>query len=769
MKKLLLLLLFLLAYGLKAQIVNIPDSSFKESLLSLNTIAKDQNGNIISLDANNDSEIQVSEAEAVWDLMANHTGESVVGLEAFINLRKLYFGYASNNVSFTMLSNLEELTLDIVTGMQSLDISNLIHLKKLYITYSDVLTTINWNGSNNLEVISILAFVEHPDFTQLQNLKKFWCFGNVKYLDFTNNHNLEEFYYEMFSVPGAPVEIKGFAGKQHLNSFELVLPYWIPSFPPFPEYADLPLIDLSGCPSLTKLFLDIGSTTGPRYINLKNGVTDYAYFNVNLHPTEASPVSVCIDEVNQDFFLQNGLNNTNILLNSYCSPGPGDKINTISGTVTYAGNSGECGVSTEFANFARVAVSNASNESMTFVNLSGNYNLYVEEGNFTLAPQLENSTLFTVTPTSATVSFADVNNNIATQNFCITPNGNHPDVEVVVVPLGVAQPGFDAYYKIIYKNKGNQNLSGAVNFTYDDAVLDYVSAAPAYASSSTGQLGWNYSNLLPFESRSIEVMLNVNGPMETPPVNIGDNLNYTVAVTPTAGDETPVDNTFSFNQEVVGSFDPNDITCLQGETVHPDKIGQYLHYNINFENTGTAPATFIVVKDVIDAQKFDISSLQVLNASHNVETRVTGNKVEFIFDDINLGAQGKGNIAFKIKTKPTVAVNSTVTQKADIFFDYNWPITTNDANTTFTVLSRGDFAVDNTVKVYPNPAKNIVIIEAGTEIKSVQLYDVQGRLLQSLSAEGTGTVIDISSKPAGIYLMKINTEKGAKVEKVIKE
>ena len=99
-------------------------------------------------------------------------------------------------------------------------------------------------------------------------------------------------------------------------------------------------------------------------------------------------------------------------------------------------------------------------------------------------------------------------------------------------------------------------------------------------------MSWDFANLLPFESRSINVIMQINAPTDTNPVNIGDVLQFTSSIMPMAGDESTVDNLFQLNQTVVGSFDPNDITCIEGEVVAPSYIGEYLHYVINFENTG---------------------------------------------------------------------------------------------------------------------------------------------------------------------------------------
>ncbi|TRW24598.1 T9SS type A sorting domain-containing protein, partial [Flavobacterium zepuense] len=257
-------------------------------------------------------------------------------------------------------------------------------------------------------------------------------------------------------------------------------------------------------------------------------------------------------------------------------------------------------------------------------------------------------------------------------------------------------------------------------------------------------------------------------PMETPAIQNGDVIYYNVSIDGGATDETPNDNFFVFQQIVNGSFDPNDITCLEGSVVSPEMIGEYLHYTINFENTGDAAATFIVVKDVIDEAKFDVSSLQVLNASHNVEVRVTGNKVEFIFDDINLGATQKGNVIFKIKSLNSLQVNDEVMNKADIFFDYNFPITTNEATTAFQVLGVKDLAKDASVSIYPNPSNSIVNIKADGSIKSYELYDLQGRVLQTSIVNSTAAILDISARAKGIYFVKVVTEKGVSVQKIAK-
>jgi hypothetical protein len=158
-----------------------------------------------------------------------------------------------------------------------------------------------------------------------------------------------------------------------------------------------------------------------------------------------------------------------------------------------------------------------------------------------------------------------------------------------------------------------------------------------------------------------------------------------------------------------------------------------------------------------------------MNSSNPVDARITGNIVEFIFKNMNLGIGGHGHILLKIKTQSTLVTGDAVAKRADIFFDYNAPVDTGLTNTIFQNLSNTVFEKDNTVRVYPNPTSSKITIHSDFAIESIQLYDVQGRIIETRLLNANQFVIDISEKPKGIYFLKIQTEKGSKVEKLIKK
>ncbi len=680
---------------------------------------------------------------------------SLLHLNDCLNLRELITTNTTvGPLNITGLTNLKKLKCE-NGGISSITgIETALALEAIYVD-ENPLSSLHLAGLPALKIVSAqMCSISSPiDLSASTLLQKVYLGSNqiLSILLPAENLHLTQFFADTNSYPSLDL---GYAPVLSLLDISATA---------------LSFLDLSGCTSSQLSSIQFGVNAAvPAYINLKNGRQD----TINVSDWGGNPIiTFCTDEGEDNYILQNiatfGLADSSLNVNTYCSETPGGNYNTVNGVVSYNPDGNGCSNSNP-VNFARLNLAGTGSSASVLTATNGAYSLFAPQaGTYTITPIVDTN-LFTVTPQSATISFADNNNNTSVQDFCVSPNGSHPDVEIIMSPLYIAQPGFDATYFITYKNKGNQILSGDVVLSYDDNVMDFVNSSVAPTTSATGSLLFNYANLQPFESRVIAVTLNMNGPMEVPALNNGDHLNFTASITPTTGEETPGDNTFVLEQTLAGSFDPNDITCLEGDTEHPDNIGKFLHYNINFENTGTAPATFIVVKDMIDTAKFDIASLQLINASHNVQTRINGNKVEFYFDAINLGPNQKGNVLFKIKTLPTLSVNTSITQNANIYFDYNWPITTNDATTTFQLLSRGDFAQDASVKIYPNPSSSVVNISAATMINTVQLYDVQGRLLEAVSPKLNEATVDISQRANGIYFMKISTGNGVKIEKVIK-
>jgi hypothetical protein len=85
--------------------------------------------------------------------------------------------------------------------------------------------------------------------------------------------------------------------------------------------------------------------------------------------------------------------------------------------------------------------------------------------------------------------------------------------------------------------------------------------------------------------------------------------------------------------------------------------------------------------------------------------------------------------------------------------------------------------INDQIVIYPNPTKGELRIENGKwrnsitnyelEITNVEIFDVMGKSVIQLFSYSTS--IDISRLPAGIYFIRIQTESGVVVRKVVKQ
>lgn len=713
-------------------------------------------------------------------------------------------GLAISNAGITMLDISQNTNLEWLecggNQLTLLDVSQNVNLKSINCLYN-LLTTIDVSMLPNLEelqcgrnLITAIDVTQNPNLKELSYTGIDSTTGGLTEIDLTQNPLLEDLFISYNSL--TTIDLSQNSLLQSLNIGQNQLTILDISQNPLMHTLSfnanqITTIDLShqnslgflNCNSNLLADLDISMHTGMTYLNcsfneltslnIKNGP-----FNINTLSFQGNPdlVYLCADEQDIDVLQTSYLDvygYTDCVVNTYCSFSQGGDTITFSGSAILDADMDGCDMNDPLFGNLRIAIGSSGTAGVFVTNPNGTFSIPVLQAYTYIAPQLENPDYYTITPDFISVNLSSASD--YTQDFCIVPNGVHNDLEVTVVPVNAARPGFDTDYKIVYRNKGNTILSGSIDLLFNDDYMNFMSAAPSSDTQSTGQLTWNYSNIAPQEVREIDFTMTLNAPTDASfPLNQDDVINFTATINPVTNDETPVDNVMTLNQTVVNSFDPNDKICLEGDTITEDKVGEYIHYMIRFENTGTASAINIVVKDDINDAYYDISTLQPLSGSHPFSTRIQGQKVEFIFENINLpfdDANNDGYVLFKIKTKNTLMINDTFNNKADIFFDFNAPIITDLAETVVAnPLSIIDASKDQSIVVYPIPVKDILHVKGDHVLNNVSIYDIKGRLLLDIAVENSqkNISIPVHALANGIYLLKVQSEKGNHISKIIK-
>jgi uncharacterized repeat protein (TIGR01451 family) len=321
---------------------------------------------------------------------------------------------------------------------------------------------------------------------------------------------------------------------------------------------------------------------------------------------------------------------------------------------------------------------------------NGSFRLDVDTGTFTTSVQLF-SPYYNVVPASQTGTFSTYYNHDSV-GFAIQPQPNRKDLFITINAVDPARPGFDVRYRIFYKNIGTVDIpSGTVQLTFDPK-FNYQGATTTPASVTGNTIIWNYTNLNIFDSATILVILHLAAPFGA---NIGDTVRSVAVIGPVTGDETPADDTAVLKQLVTGAYDPNDKTEANAGVITSAQVneGEYLHYLIRFQNTGTDTAFNITVRDTLES-RLDWSSLQMLSANHAYQLAIEdGNKLSWQFNNIMLPYAGinepasHGYIAYRIKLVSGVQVGDTIKNTAGIYFDFNPPIITNTERTVVLLLT----------------------------------------------------------------------------------
>ena len=223
-------------------------------------------------------------------------------------------------------------------------------------------------------------------------------------------------------------------------------------------------------------------------------------------------------------------------------------------------------------------------------------------------------------------------------------------------------------------------------------------------------------------------------------------------------------------EEVSGSYDPNDKRGYPNGVTNMNYIqpNQQLQYVIRFQNTGTDTAFTVVIRDTLDTD-LNIFTVTPGVSSHSYEFRMYGPRVlEWRFDNILLpdsttnSIGSNGFVTFHVEQNPNLAPSTVINNDADIYFDYNDPITT---NTTIhriyegfpNVLSLQDLVNSKeSIVLYPNPTSSEITITSDKFTNEpYTLYDQMGRTVGSGKLSGTNTTISLSTLSKGIYILKI--------------
>lgn len=727
----------MVSLGINSQIVNIPDANFKAKLLSSspsNTVAKDLNGNYFAIDANGDGEIETTEAEQV--------GELVLIDNNILNYQGILF-----------FSNVKKMEIENGSGLPviPLDISNLNFLTDVEVRLFSIFPV--FSGTPSLKNVNITITNDAPQFsnnainafnntlTSLESLNSLEkvslaCSGYYDFpltLNLSNHSNLKEVNINNIGLNKLDLS--------HCNLLNLINIVASSSsyYNIFPYFEEL---DISYSPLITNL-------------------TSYSHVKKLLASNCLSLQKIFLQKA-QNLYLNNcpQLNEIEIReLGKDAATNPIEAINCPNIKTLSLGYQYPSFDATPFTNLEYLTLNTFSffpsdptfNEELQNLMLNNNANLKILNiSNYKILNDLNINGLAKLEQiicgvgynpmTQQLPSFSDFLQSLNIQNCPLLATlilSDHKGLKTAVIKNCP---------KLISFSLGSSNPTPD---SLESLEIDNCTLLNNVAVSRSHLTNLKILNCPALKELYAEYNL----------LNSIDLTNSTASITHLFLSNN---NLTSFNNAL--SFPNLEMLFLSGNRI--ENLDLSNHSKINYleyrATSGFTPGSPINSPTFLKTVN--------LNGCSNIESVDLESSV---LDKLFL-KNGRNEFLSIINSPTLQYICCDASQISDIQSlvnqnGYTNCIVTSDCNIG-PVLSTAENSLNPaTIKVHPNPTKGDVTINADSKIKSVEVYDAQGRIIQKqMGINSQEAKVSIHGSTSGMYIFKITTEKEVITKKVIK-
>ena len=391
-----------------------------------------------------------------------------------------------------------------------------------------------------------------------------------------------------------------------------------------------------------------------------------------------------------------------------------------------------------------------------------------QNGSYTLFTLSTNDTIYAISPSPYSIvnpPYHLINQSTSDKNFGIYFIPGKKDLCISLTNMQVFRPGFDNEIVLTLKNVGTSPLVPKARLTLPSE-LTYLSAIPTPTQITGQTINWQLTDTLyPLEDRNIYVRVNLLAN-----TGLGNALTIEGSVLPFSDDLNVKNNTDQLTSIVVGSYDPNDKQVQPEDIYTPTQLNneEKLTYTIRFQNTGTFYAENVLILDTISRQ-LNLSSLEVIAASHSLEWNIRGGNVLafefagiFLPDSTTNEPESHGFVKFSMLPVRNLNLGTTIENRAFIYFDFNDPIETNTISNTYQLETSTKKIANQqpAIHIQPNPAADFIELIVEQPIPDtfaeVKLYNAQGKLLQciALNKDQRSKRIETDQLPSGVYWLR---------------
>lgn len=383
----------------------------------------------------------------------------------------------------------------------------------------------------------------------------------------------------------------------------------------------------------------------------------------------------------------------------------------------------------------------------------GFINLKLEKGNYQLALNDKNLNLSDCFNDSIELDSAALSGSMAIAARFNKRYDGKTDL-VTTLSNGPARRGRDLRIGFLVENIGSLKEVTRPVFTYDKRLLFKSCNVPVNANKH-GVLDFGEDSLSFFNPMRATVHFSVHQDS----VKVGDTLHFMGSSSIIASELDSSNNRTKYSVEITGPLDPNNMISNPSDTIQYSP--EYINYTVNFQNYGTDTAFDVRITDQLPTA-LDHESIKILDHSGpNIKSTVENGLLTFFLDEIQLAPKSidetgsQGYVTFRLDLTQELFLGSPILNNADIFFDYEEPVRTNDAILLKSVAQSVEGNI-LTLGVYPSPASSVAHITGlPTHTQFAQLANASGREW-SVALENNSD-LDVSQLESGIYWLKVYT------------
>ncbi|MFN0030848.1 MAG: FG-GAP-like repeat-containing protein [Flavobacteriales bacterium] len=317
-----------------------------------------------------------------------------------------------------------------------------------------------------------------------------------------------------------------------------------------------------------------------------------------------------------------------------------------------------------------------SSSDMNYTFSSGGFFYYIGSANDGIITPLYDSILWQLTTDSAVYNISTLLSPSDTIAFGFAPTNSqhHIHVHSSMLDFGCTDSLFTVYLSL--HNDGNMPESGLLTLVGDFQNFQPLPSIGSAFSINGDTLTIPSAMMLPGQHQYYQIEFLHPGVSMMDSLFVlnfyyqSDSLNFGQTI----------------QELVLCAYDPNEMMVSPKGWSEAGYIlnSDTLTYTVHFQNLGNAPAQDVRITDVLES-KLDYSTFDLISSSHDLSYCITDEGfLQFDFHDIMLQpeeldeAASKGFVTFSFSLAPELAHGETITNSANIYFDLNPAIATND-------------------------------------------------------------------------------------------